>query len=483
MTFAKGFSELLFDGVYCKGAQLPLVTFDHTRQDIITSGLELDAETELALQSRLEDLAIYPNPRAVRTIRKNGETLYKLNSYGAESIRQLRVLSVDLDGNDENATEKIAKAKQIAKQNNLPEFTGALVTSKKHVTMLWAINDAPLIGMYNRIAKMLAKTFASLGADPANSADKMLRLPGSINKKTGDKVSYIALTPVNRFNLIKVSKSCKPVINVINPKKNVQNVYITAYNHNYSTSGDFGNYDGYNKKMLTAFYNLMRSRGGVPTGMRNNAYRQAMSLYAWTKSQTATMRQQVEYFRQQVEANSEALATYKQAIRDVETNGARPFNKQKCIDIFEITPNELQQFKVLAVSTKCHHEPYKPRKRRRVQLTEVVDKLREVTKEAGIFTTSTASTNELNQLTYADGHDHRKTIKRAITIILDEFRKHAKETLAKSRKIMAELVAIIKQVFSDNFTPVELDELVTGIVANYPRGAPRELTKKNEKRT
>jgi len=424
------FARLLTENVYMKNSTMPLVSFDHRRQDAVNTALEVSAEIELAMQSNALNLGIYPNPRAAKVF-YNGENkpaTYQVKGYTARHITQLRVMAVDLDGDTTTGAEKVARAQEIAKANNLPAITGALHTSHNHVTLLWAINSAPLLTTYNRVAYHLATLFSELGADHNTTADKMLRLPGSINTKTGDPVSYQRLED---------SKS------IARTSKLSSFITTNAINCNTGSTGKptpknspqaiAGSYDAYNAKAMKALHSLIVERGGVSEGMRNVAYRQAASWYTWTHDshRTAAMSEQLEYMAEQVETQREAGYTFKRAIKDVETNGAKPFNKAKLAAMLEITPDECRRWPILDPNKRSHKRTHKAKQAKRVQIAESMAKIAQVARERGIFAITTMSTRELSAALFPDGRDHRKAAGRARKALLDERRKLAAETLKR----------------------------------------------------
>lgn len=425
------FARLLTENVYMKSSAMPLVSFDRSRQDAVNTALEVSAEIQVAMQHGATDLGIYPNPRAAKKIftGDNMPVAYHVKGYTAADIMQLRVMVVDLDGDTTTGAEKVARAQEIAKANNLPAITGALHTSRNHVTLLWAINSAPLIATYNRIAYHLATLFSELGADYNATADKMLRLPGSINTKTGDPVSYQRLVSSKRIT--RTSKLSSFITN--------EHKYITGddtkptHRAKKAPKAIAGNYDLFNAKAMRALHGLFIERGGVSEGMRNVAYRQAASLYTWTNEshRTAAMSEQLEYIAGQVESQREAGYTFKKAMQDVATNGAKPFNKAKLAAMLEITPDECQRWPILDPNKRSHKRTHKAKQRRRVQIAESAARIAQVARERGIFAIMTMSTRELSAAMFSDGRDHRKVAGRARKALLDESRKHAAETLKR----------------------------------------------------
>ncbi|QCZ54591.1 Hypothetical protein UCCLBBS449_pH0002 (plasmid) [Levilactobacillus brevis] len=425
------FARLLTENVYMKSSAMPLVSFDHSRQDAVNTALEVSAEIQLAMQHGATDLGIYPNPRAAKKIftGENMPVAYHVKGYTAADIMQLRVMVVDLDGDTTTGAEKVARAQEIAKANNLPAITGALHTSRNHVTLLWAINSAPLIATYNRIAYHLATLFSELGADYNATADKMLRLPGSINTKTGDPVSYQRLESSKRIT--RTSKLSSFIMN--EHKYSTGDSTKPTHKARKAPKAIAGSYDLFNAKAMKALHSLFIERGGVSEGMRNVAYRQAASLYTWTSEshRTAAMSEQLEYIAGQVENQREAGYTFKKAMQDAATNGAKPFNKAKLAAMLEITPDECQRWPILDPNKRSHKRTHKAKQRRRVQITESTARIAQVARERGIFAIVTMSTRELSAAMFSDGRDHRKVAGRARKALLDESRKHAAETLRR----------------------------------------------------
>ncbi len=62
--------------------------------------------------------------------------------------------------------------------------------------------------------------------------------------------------------------------------------------------------------------------------------------------------------------------TFKKAMQDAATNGAKPFNKAKLAAMLEITPDECQRWPILDPNKRSHKRTHKAKRARPIQIAE-----------------------------------------------------------------------------------------------------------------